>query len=126
VVSYGECNTAGVSATANSETKVLDISIPAGRGGRIKKIIAVAGATGITSAALTGYLELKLGSHAGPYRFPVMWAVNYDADLGVSPGQSVVLDVDIPVDANETVEGYLTLNSAATGCHIGIVWVSGG
>jgi len=124
MTSYAECNTAEVDVPADSETLVLDISIPSGKGGRIKKIIAVAGATSITSAALTGFLELKLGSHEGPYRFPVQWAVNYDADLGVSPGTPVVIDCDIPVYANETVKGYLTLNGAAVDCHIGIIWVA--
>jgi len=124
MVSYMETNTAEVDVSADTETKVLDITIPSGQGGRIKKIIVVAGATGTTSAALTGYCELKLGSHAGPFRFPVQFAVNYDADLGVSPGQPNVIDVDIEVFANESVEGYLTLNGAAVDCHIGIVWVA--
>jgi len=124
MVSYMETNTAEVDVSADTETKVLDITIPSGKGGRIKKIIVVAGATGTTSAALTDYCELKLGSHAGPFRFPVQFAVNYDADLGVSPGQPNVIDCDIEVFANESVEGYLTLNGAAVDCHIGIVWVA--
>ena len=125
MVTYAECNTTEVDVSADTETLVLDTTIPSGKGGRIRKIIVVAGATGTTSAAITGFVELKLGSHAGPYRFPVQFAVNADADLGVSPGQPNVIDVDIPVFANETVKAYLTMNGACVDCHVGIIWVSG-
>jgi len=125
MVTYMETNTAEVDITADTETLILDTSIPSGKGGRIKQIIVAAGATGTTSAAITGFCELKLGSHEGPFRFPVQFAVNADADLGVSAGKETVIDVDIPVYANETVKGYLTMNGACVDAHVGILWVAG-
>jgi len=118
MVSYMETNTAEVDITANAEILVLDTSIPSGKGGRIKKIIV----SYLASAPCNGFCELKLGSHAGPFRFPV-GGVQVLATSGAAAYQDIH-DVDIEVFANETVKGYLTLNAAATDAHIGIVWVA--
>lgn len=124
MASYGECNTAEVDVAADTETLVLDTSIPSGKQGRIKKIRVNGGPTATTAASVSGYVELKLGTHSGPFRFPCMGG-NYDADLGVSAaGMADEIEMDIPVLANETVKGYLTLDGAVAGCHVGIIWMA--
>lgn len=118
MTTYGETNTAEVDLTADTETKVLDTTIPSGRGGRIIKILIAME----SAVACSGYIELKLGSHAGPYRFP--WpGISVFATSGASHNV-VEIDVDIEVFASETVKGYLTANSTATDAHIGIIWVA--
>lgn len=123
MTSYAECNTAEVDIAADTETTLLSTTIPAGRGGTIKQIIVVGGAVATTVASTTGYIDVTLGSHSGPYRFPV-GAGNVDGDLGISPQFRDVIECDIPVDANETVVIKGTMNGAVAGMHAGIVWVA--
>lgn len=97
----------------------MDDKIDEGKSGSIKQIrVSYAGV--VDAKASTGYLEMKLGSHSGPYRFAI----------GSGPGGATntaqqhaeVIDVDIPVNGNETVEVEIELNEAAVNAHISITW----
>lgn len=124
MTTYGDCNTAEDAAvTADTETLVMDIAIPSGRGGRIKEIRVSYGNV-VDAKAATGFVELKLGSHSGPYRYPV--GRGNGGAANTSFGTAEKIEVDIPVDQNETVKGYVTLNEAAVDAHVGIVWEAGG
>jgi hypothetical protein len=114
-------------ATADTETQLggADLTIPSGKGGRIKKILF--GAVSIVEAkAVTGKLELKIQNHAGPFRFAVMGAHIASANTAGSGNSGLVqIDVDIPVDANEQVGLYVTMAETCVDVVAGIVWVSG-
>ena len=124
MVTKAECNEAEVDISADTKTTLLSTTIPAGQGGRIKQIIVNGGPVATTVASCTGYIDVTLGSHAGPYRFPV-GAGNVDGDLGISPQFRDVIECDIEVDANESVLIEATMNGAIAGMHAGIVWVMG-
>ena len=126
MTTYADCNTgAGVALTVDTETEVLSMTIPSGKGGNIKKIRVAIAQVATALDEQSGYLELKLGSHSGPYRFPIGSGVT-DGDL-TAPGSrgAEEIEVDIPVFANETVKANITLNGDAVGAHVGIIWVSG-
>lgn len=117
MTTYSEVNTAEVAAvTVDTEILVLDATIPSGKGGRIKKIAYCCTAATTSS----GFLELKLGSHSGPFR----WAIP-DKNGGNVLQLAGEIECDIEVYANETVKGYMTLEVAGVDGHISIVWVSG-
>lgn len=118
MVTYAEVNTAEVDLTADTETTVLNTTIPSGKGGRIKQILV----SFESAVACSGYLELKLGSHSGPYRFAIGGASIF-ATSGAA-NSSIVIDVDIEVFANETVKGLVTVNSTATDAHVAIIWIA--
>lgn len=119
MTTYGECNTAEVDISADTETEVLNATIPSGKGGRIKQI-RVAQGNVVNAETVSGYLELKLGSHSGPYRFPIFQGAGA-ATIGKSAGAETI-DVDIEVFANETVKANITATGTMTGCHVGILW----
>jgi len=125
MVSYGLCNTTEVGTImADTETLIADLTIPSGRGGTIKKI-RVAVANIVEGKAPTGFVELKLGSHPGPYLFPITGTqVASASTAGSGAGITTEIDVDIPVDANETVKLYLTMAEAAKSAFAGIIWVA--
>lgn len=113
MTTYAECNIAEVATvTVDTEMLILDATIPAGKGGRIKQIRFSC----ITATSAPGYLELKLGNHTGPFRFAVG---PHDAVTALT----LVIDCDIEVIANETVKGYATLNIGGTEATMGIIWV---
>lgn len=122
MTTYGDCNTAEDAAVdADTETLLADLQIPSGRGGRIKKVLIGFGSV-VDAKAATGYAELKLGSHHGPFRFPI--GHGQGGATNTAPGAALEIPVDIEVFANETVKVYITLNEAAVNAHAGIVWVS--
>lgn len=101
-----------------------DLTIPSGKGGRIKSV-RVAIANIVEAKGNTGFIELKLGSHSGPFRFPI--SINQIASAntaGSGKGGTCVIDCDIEVYANETVKVYVTLAEAGVSGFAGIVWVS--
>jgi len=116
-----ECNTAEVDVVADTDTQVLNTTIPSGKGGRIKQIRVAAGNV-VNAETVSGYAELKLGSHSGPWRFPIGSGAGA-ATIGTFQ-HAEVIDVDIEVFANETVEIRVTMTGTFTGCHAGIVWVA--
>lgn len=120
MTTYMECNTAEVATiTVDIENLIADLTIPSGKGGRIKKIFFNA----IAADSAGGFLEMKLGSHAGPYRFPIPYLM-YEAGTAANAVAVLMeLDVDIEVDANETVKIYVTPTIAMTEGHAGILWV---
>lgn len=121
MTTYGECNSAEVDVAADTETTVLSTTIPSQKGGRIKQIRVSMGNV-VNAETVSGYLELQLGSHTGPFRFPIFQGAGA-ATIGKS-GEAEVIDVDIEVYANETVVGLVTATGTMTGCHVGIVWVA--
>lgn len=122
MTTYGDCNTAeDASLDADTETLVGDLTIPSGKGGTIKKIL-LAYANIVDAKAATGYCELKLGSHAGPFRFP--FGVGAGGATSSSHGKAEEIDVDISVFANETVKIYMTANETLVNVHAGIIWVA--
>ena len=121
MTTYMECNTAEVDVSADTDTQILNTTIPSGKGGRIKQI-KIGGGNVVNAETVSGYLELRLGSHSGPWRFPIMAGAGA-ATIGKSqPAETI--DVDIEVFANETVEIRVTMTGTFTGCHAGIVWVA--
>lgn len=106
---------------ADTETNVGTITIPSGRQGRIKQILYGYGSV-VDAKGATGVLELKLGSHTGPFKFPV--GHGNGGATSSSPMAHAVIDVDIPVLANETVKPYITLADAGVEVNVGIIWVS--
>ena len=123
MTTYGDCNTVeDDSVDANTEVLIADLTIPSGKGGRIKKIL-YSYAQNVDAAAATGYLELKMGSHSGPFRFPL--GMGAGGATSSSHGPTGEIDVDIECYANETVKVYITPNAALLECHAGIIWVSG-
>lgn len=122
MVSYGDCNTTEDAAvTADTETLLADLVIPAGKGGTIKKIRVAYGGV-VDAKGATGYVELKLGSHPGPYRFPV--GFGQGGATNTSPTHAEEIDVDIPVLASETVKLYITLAEAGVSAFGGIIWTA--
>lgn len=118
---YADCNTTVDAAIdAGTETLLADLTIPSGKGGRIKKILYAYGNV-VDAKAASGFLELKLGSHSGPYRFPIGLGVG--GATSSSHGPQGEIDVDIECFANETVKIYVTLAEAAVQGHAGIIWV---
>lgn len=98
----------------------MDENIPSGKGGRIKKIrVSYAGV--VDAKACTGYLELLMGSHSGPFRFPIGWGPGGATSTSMSHAEEI--DVDIECLANERVRIQVTLGEAAVDGHAGIIWV---
>jgi len=122
LTTYADCNTTEDAAiTADTETLLADLTIPSGKGGTIKKIRVSMG--NVTNAkGSSGFLEVKLGSHEGPYRFPIFKGEGA-ATIG-KIGDAEEIDVDIPVFANETVKVYVTMAEAMVSGFAGIVWVA--
>lgn len=98
----------------------MDENIPSGKGGRIKKIL-VSYAGVVDAKASTGYLELKMGSHSGPFRFPIGRGAG--GATNTPQGTAEVIDVDIECLANERIRINVTLAEAAVNGHAGIIWV---
>ena len=122
MTTYGDCNTTEDAAiSADTETLLADLTIPSGKGGRIKKIRVGYGGV-VDAKGATGFVELKLGSHSGPFRFPV--GFGQGGATNTSPTQAEEIDVDIEVYANETVKLYITLAEAGVSGFGGIVWVA--
>lgn len=121
MTTYAECNAAEVDVAADTETQILQFNIPSGKGGTIKKIRVAMGNV-VNAETVSGYLELLLGSHSGPYRFPIFQGAGA-ATIGKSaPAEEI--DVDIEVFANEQVTINITATGTMTGCHAGIIWVA--
>jgi len=122
MTTYGDCNTTEDDAiSANTETLLADLTIPSARGGRIKKILVAYGNV-VNAKPVSGFVELKLGSHTGPYRYPIGAGVGGATSAAIA--NALEVDVDIEVFANETVELYVTLSDAAVGGFGGILWVA--
>lgn len=121
MVTYGECNvTIDAAISADTETLLADLSIPSGKGGRIKQI-RVSYANVVDAKAATGMLEVKMGTQSGPFRFPIGSGQGGATSSDFKGAETI--DVDIPCLANETVKIYVTLGEAAVDGHAGIVWV---
>ena len=74
----------------------------------------------MTSATATnGFLELKLGSHSGPFR----WAIP-EAGAEVTLITSGKIECDVEVFANETVIICATMNVAGVDGHASFTWVA--
>ena len=111
MVTYAECNTTEDAAiSADTETLLADLTIPADKGGNIKQIRVSYGSV-VDAKGATGFLEVKLGSHSGPYRFPVGGGNGGAANTSMKGAE--VIDCDIEVYANETVKIYVTLSENA-------------
>lgn len=124
MTTYMDCNTTEDAAiTADTETLLGDLTIPSGKGGRIIKI-AIALGNAVDAKGSTGFVEVKLGSHEGPYRYPIGWGVGGATNSSGQP-QPCEIECDIPVLANETVKIYVTLAEAGVSGFAGIQWVSG-
>lgn len=121
MTTYMDCNTAEVATiTVDVENEIASLTIPSGKGGVIKKILFNA----IAADSAGGFIELKLGSHAGPFRFPIPYLL-YEAGTAASAVAALVeIDCDIEVFANETVKIYITPTIAMTEGHAGIIWVA--
>ena len=123
MVTYADCNiTEDAAISADTETLLGDLTIPSGKGGRIKKIRVAYGSV-VDAKGATGFVELKLGSHSGPFRFPIGGGNGGAANTSFKNAEEI--DCDIEVFANETVKIYVTLAEAAVSGFAGIVWVSG-
>jgi len=122
MTTYGDCNTTEDDAiSANTETLLGDLTIPSGKGGRIKKILVAYGNV-VNAKPVSGFVELKLGSHAGPFRFPI--GAGIGGATSAAMANALEVEVDIEVYANETVKLYVTLADAAVGGFGGIIWVA--
>jgi len=122
ITTYGDCNTTEDDAiSANTETLLADLTIPSGKGGRIKKVLVGYG-NAVNAKPVSGYVELKLGSHSGPFRYPIGSGIGGATSAAMA--QALEVEVDIEVYANETVKLYVTLSDAAVGGFGGIVWVA--
>lgn len=122
MTTYGDCNTVEDAAiTADTETLLADLVIPSGKGGRIKQIRLSYGGV-VDAKGATGFVELKLGSTSGPFRYPC--GFGQGGATNTSPVHAEEIDVDIPVLANETVKLYITLAEAGVSGFGGIVWVA--
>ena len=109
---------------ADTEVRVggAAITIPSGKGGRIKEI-HIAKANVVNAKASSGVLELKLGSHSGPFKFAIGGGEGA-ATIGTHKDAEVI-HVDIEVFANETVDCYVTCAEANVDCVVSILWVAG-
>ena len=121
MVTLVDCNTAEVDVAADTKTTIYSGTIPAGRGGRIKYILLSFGPVATTLASVSGYLDVDLASHAGPYRIPVM-SGSVDGDLFGNAGLAEKIPCDIPVDGSEAVIIEGEFNGAIAGCNCGIMW----
>lgn len=110
-----------ITISADTETLLADLTIPSGKGGVIKKILVSYGSA-VDAKGATGFVELKLGSHSGPFRFPVGGGVGGATNSTMKNAE--VIECDIEVFANETVKIYITLAEAGVSGHAGIVWVA--
>lgn len=116
MTTYSDGNVTEVVAVAvDTETQIFDITIPSGKGGRIKKLRFSCTA----ASASNGFLELKLGSHSGPFRFAVPAQVAEQILLLCAE-----IDVDMEVFANERVQLFATLNVAGVDAMGSITWVA--
>ena len=122
MTTYADCNvTIDAAVSADTETLLADLTIPSGKGGQIKKI-RLSYSNVVDAKAATGMAELKMGSHSGPFRFPIGLGQGGATSSGFTAAEEI--EVDIEVFANETVKLYITLGEAAVDAHGGIVWVS--
>jgi len=121
MATYGDCTTTEDAAiSADTETLLADLQIPSDRAGRIKKVFVSYGGA-VDAKGATGFVELKLGNHSGPFRFPVGFGVG-GATNSSPQGNGFELEIDIPVNALETVKVYVTLAEAAVSGFAGILW----
>lgn len=119
MTTYMDCNTAEVATiTVDIQNVIAQLTIPSGKGGRIKKIFFNA----IAADSAGGYIEAKLGSHSGPFRFPIPYLLYEAGTAANAVAAKVEVDVDIEVFANETVEVSVTPTIAMTEGHAGILW----
>lgn len=121
MATYSIVNTTiDAAVSADTETLVLDDTIPSGRAGRIKEIRISYGNV-VDAKGAGGFLELKLGNHSGPFR----WAISHGQGGATSSsfGPAETIQCDIPVIDNETVKGYVTLGEAAVDCSLSVMWV---
>lgn len=122
MATYADCNvTVDAAISADTETLLADLTIPSGKGGRIKSIRVSYGNV-VDAKAATGMLEVKMGSHSGPFRFPIGSGQGGATSSDFKGAEEI--DVDIECFANETVKIYVTLAEAAVDGHAGIVWVA--
>lgn len=120
---YMECTTVEDAAvTAATLESPGTITIPANKGGRIKKIfVNYADVTNAKTAA--GYVDLRFSNTAGEFRFPVGGG-NGGATLSDFLQNAEEIDVDIPVLANEIVTPWYYFTDAKVNAHVGILWVA--
>lgn len=122
MATYGDCNTTvDAAVAAGAETLLADLTIPSARAGRIKKIRLSYGGV-VDAKAATGFCELKLGNHSGPFRYPLGGGAGGATSSSMKNAEEI--DVDIPVIENETVKLYVTIAENAVQAHGGIIWVS--
>lgn len=105
-----------LTATSDTTKKLIDtITVPA-KMKRIKGIwcYAVAGDTLTTGEAVTGILELESPDiNINPMQLPLdIVDILTSGAVGFSPR---ILPVDIPVQGNERIAGYVTMDMAQTG-----------
>lgn len=119
---YADCNTVEVAAiTAATRELQATITIPQGKGGRVKQIrFAVANVVNAKDAA--GYIEVICQNHAGPFNFVVGGGGGGATNSGFRLDPCII-DVDIPIDANEQVQIWAYFTDAQVNSQAGIVWV---
>lgn len=120
---YADCNTAEDAAiTAATREQACSITIPQGKGGRIKQI-RVAVANVVNAKDCAGYIEVICQNHAGPFNFVVGGGGGGATDSG-SNMDPCIIDCDIPIDANEIVTIWYYFTDAQVNANTGIVWVA--
>lgn len=121
---YADCNTAEDAAvTAATLESPGSITIPAGKGGRIKEI-RVAAANVTNAKDNIGYVDLILQNHPGPFRFPIGGPGGGATNSGFELDPCRIA-VDIPCDSNEVITPWYYFTDAQVNAHVGIVWIAG-
>ena len=122
-LTYMDCNTVEDAAiTAATLESPGSITIPAGKGGRIKKIfVAIADVT--NGKTVAGYVELITQNTPGPFRFPVGGGMG-GATNSTPLMNAEEIDVDIPIGENEIVTFWYYFTDAKVNGLVGILWVS--
>jgi len=105
---------------ADTETLVETIEVPYDI---TVKEINVVFANVVDAKAMTGYIEIKPSSGESPFRFPVGFGTGGAATAPVR--NKCTFDVNIPFDANETIQLYATMNENTVGMWIGLKYVRG-
>jgi len=122
-VTHGDCNTAEDAAvSALTLTDFTAITIPPGKGGRIKKIL-VNYAGVVNAKAAGGYIDMLFSSAKGRHRY-VIGGGNGGATNTSPQMNAEEVEVDIPVAVGDIVTPRLYLEEAAVNAHMGIIWVS--
>lgn len=115
-----------LNATETTETSLGTITVPSAG---VKRIVGVYGQimqpTSTAGEMISGYFRLAFKTVAGTFKFPaaVIGGAAGTLAANASNQKPLIIPVDIPVPANETITIYMAADVALTGTGTGLAGV---